>query len=96
MTGPENYREAERLVDSAFRMPDQYGDAAEAARQDLMAAQVNATLALAAATALGGSDVPAADWDAWYRTASEGPGDKRRRQEARDAELAEFAKEPQS
>jgi hypothetical protein len=75
MTGPENYREAERLVDSAYRTSDQYGDGAEAARQDLMAAQVHATLALAAATALGreGSDgtQPVKDRAAWFDAAAE-------------------------
>jgi hypothetical protein len=73
-TGPENYREAERLVDSAYRMPDQYGEAAEAARQDLMAAQVHATLALAAATALGREGegtLPSQDRHAWFNAAAE-------------------------
>ena len=50
MTGREHFREAERLIDAAFRTPDQYGDGAEGARQDIAAAQVHATLALVAAT----------------------------------------------
>lgn len=42
MTGPEHYREAERLIRDA-RIPE-----------DLTQAQVHATLALAAATAMAG------------------------------------------
>ena len=51
MTGPDNYVEAERLLADVERTPDQYGEAAEYCRQQLAAAQVHATLALAAATA---------------------------------------------
>jgi hypothetical protein len=61
-TGPEHYREAERLVGVGF---------AEDGTRDvyaLYAAQVHATLALAAATALGLSardGMRAGDADAW-------------------------------
>ena len=51
MNGPDNYVEAERLLADVERTPDQYGEAAEYCRQQLAAAQVHATLALAAATA---------------------------------------------
>jgi hypothetical protein len=54
VTGPEHYREAERLLVSTDRsVTDQFGDGAECARQQLAAAQVHATLALAAATVNG-------------------------------------------
>lgn len=47
MTGPEHYREAERLI-----VPGEYdGDEPEAAAHDFARAQVHALLALAAATA---------------------------------------------
>ena len=53
MTGPEHYREAERLlVHTELSVADQYGDGAECARQQIAAAQVYATLALAAANAM--------------------------------------------
>ena len=51
MNGPDNYVEAGRLLVDVERTPDQYGEAAEYCRQQLAAAQVHATLALAAATA---------------------------------------------
>ena len=51
LNGPDNYREAQRLLGEVETTPDQYGEAAEYARQQLAAAQVHATLALAAATA---------------------------------------------
>ena len=90
MTGPEHYREAERLVNLAQN--------SEVFQQSATAlAQVHATLALAAATALGTSEgLPAPDWEVWYRAASEGPGEKQRRDAARAAERAEFETEPQS
>jgi hypothetical protein len=50
MTGPENYLEAERLVESALAYADD-GESGKAAVR-MAAAQVHATLALAAATAL--------------------------------------------
>ena len=51
MTGPQHYRESERLLSEVDTARDQYGDAAKYCRQQLAAAQVHATLALAAATA---------------------------------------------
>jgi hypothetical protein len=70
------------------------------ADETIAAAQVHATLALAAATALGRhlpeAGFTEADRMAWYRAASEGPGAKQRAREAEAAELAEFAQEAQS
>ena len=65
MTGPEHYREAERLL--AISVADNPVTAAEA--------QVHATLALAAATGLNDNDVGMSgpDWAAWRDTASERP-----------------------
>ena len=63
MTGPEHYREAERLL--AISSSDNPVTAAEA--------QVHATLALAAATALNdsgsGDGLPYPDWSAWIELA---------------------------
>lgn len=98
MTGPWHYAEAERLITGTHqcRVPDDEGTPCPFCTRDIARAQVHATLALAAATALGGSDgPPAPDWDVWYRTASEGPGAKQRRIEAEAAEQAEFAKDAQ-
>lgn len=55
MTGPEHYREAERLADHAHHFT--YGDGADPVTGAALAAeaQVHATLALAAATALTSS-----------------------------------------
>jgi hypothetical protein len=72
MTGPEHYREAERLLSEAgvggaegtyFVRPE-----------SLAAAQVHATLAAAAATALGSTRtgaMPAADYEAWRAAAGD-------------------------
>ncbi|MGI5153625.1 hypothetical protein [Microbispora sp. CA-102843] len=75
MTGPENYAQAEALLESAAR--ERIGSTQE--RYLLAAAQVRATLALAAATALNdhehvGDDVsvgglPIEDWKAWREVA---------------------------
>lgn len=54
MTGPEHYREAERLLSQAMTSPDLPGQVEEWAAyrdSDLAAAQVHATLAQTAATA---------------------------------------------
>ncbi len=48
MNGPDHYREAERHLNAAQEVDDWYDDAS---RYHLEAAQVHATLALAAATA---------------------------------------------
>jgi hypothetical protein len=52
MTGPEHFREAERLIAQANSIMD--GFPSDAYAQTLAEAQVHATLALAAATALPG------------------------------------------
>lgn len=89
-SGPEHYREAERLLKARPTAP---------VENVLAAAQVHATLALAAATALalrevtdppdpedddpGGSYstpvLPLDDFEAWRDTASEGPAARERR-----------------
>lgn len=63
MTGPEHYHEAERLLDNAERellaaTPSQVNEALEVARDAYAAAQVHATLAQAAATALANRPAP--------------------------------------
>jgi hypothetical protein len=85
MTGPDHYREAERLTTQADRVLDaDYGWMASLSTEerlarrnsDLAAAQVHATLALTAATALlstmaaaGYTDDP--DLKAWVQAAGE-------------------------
>ena len=99
MTGPEHYAAAERLLRILTKPVEHGGTVIDASMNPnvVAAAQAHATLALAAATALGGGEgPPAPDWDAWYRTASEGPVEKRRRAAADAAENAEFATEDQS
>ncbi|MGW4075921.1 hypothetical protein ACWELB_20825 [Streptomyces asiaticus] len=72
MTGPEHYREAERLLAEADNIAEQGGDMGEM----IAAAQAHATLALAAATAQAAlidsehfSGMPEADVKAWYEAA---------------------------
>lgn len=74
-TGPEQYREAERLAERAHHFT--YGDGGDPITGAALAAeaQVHATLALAAATALndhshaeGGMRLE--DYDAWHHVAS--------------------------
>lgn len=94
-TGPEHYREAERLL-------EEFGQEVEVPVEDrafmiaylsagMARAQVHATLALAAATALGhlleGGPL-GADRYAWICAASEHPGQQRRISEA-NAEFEE-------
>ncbi|HMH92614.1 MAG TPA: hypothetical protein VK586_16200 [Streptosporangiaceae bacterium] len=68
MTGPQHYREAGRLVSLAAATSRERPDWAA---EYLAAAQVNATLALAAATALSRfGDLPAYDSDAWMAAAA--------------------------
>ena len=64
-TGPDHYREAERLLRKSE------GQELELAAQTIAAAQTHATLALAAATALnsGKHGMPYADNSAWQNTA---------------------------
>ena len=73
-TGPEHYREAEKLLGEAA---DPYDfDLTQAERNTkALGAQVHATLALAAATALGregeGQTMPSKDRAAWFEAAAE-------------------------
>jgi hypothetical protein len=86
MTGPEHYREAERLIEQADTWMDaDHGWRGELSTEerlsrraaDLAAAQVHATLALAASNALLGpfsaaclkDDIEADALTAWYETA---------------------------
>lgn len=65
MTGPEHYQAAEKCVEDVQNMAD-----ADAIELVLMEAQVHATLALAAATALGQRQEPRAkDINAWEEVA---------------------------
>lgn len=70
MTGPEHFREAERLLRVGV---NQRGS--ELGAICTAAAQVHATLALAAATALGreseGRTMPSMDRAAWFDAAAE-------------------------
>jgi hypothetical protein len=72
VTGPEHYQEAERLL--AVCAGDQRGSSLDAVCT--AAAQVHATLALAAATALAPAMVPGTavyDWHAWRKVAATKP-----------------------
>jgi hypothetical protein len=72
MTGPEHYRAAERLADQANHYT--YGDGGDPVTGAALAAeaQVHATLALAAATALGLADeLPYRDERAWLEVCGE-------------------------
>lgn len=82
MTGPEHYREAERLAAMAHRFT--YGDANNPAVGAALAAeaQVHATLALTAATAMqaavDGSEpgMGSAEFHEWYQAAGVKPQPK--------------------
>jgi hypothetical protein len=83
-TGVEHYKRAQELLAAATTVADEHVLAT------LAMAQVHATLADAAATALalhGLGRMPEADRDAWFAAASESPG---RKAAARAAELAEI------
>jgi hypothetical protein len=71
MTGPEHYREAERLVAEADTILRPHDEGPCEADRVLAAAQVHATLALAAATALNDAEdgMPIAEFQAWHSTA---------------------------
>jgi hypothetical protein len=74
VTGPEHYAEAERLLAGTDEPanPD-LGIGAmhyEPSRMELAQAQVHATLALAAATALAAEGLPRRDDDAWFAVAA--------------------------
>jgi hypothetical protein len=61
MTGPEHYRLAEGYVEQARTLDDPM--------PLLAAAQVHATLAMAAATAITAVEPPPLDWGAWVAAA---------------------------
>jgi hypothetical protein len=83
MTGPEHYREAEQLAEKAGAVMDaDYGWMASLSSEErlqrraayLAEAQVHATLALAAATALAreiAGRTPIAEFEAWVAAAGE-------------------------
>ncbi|MET9815282.1 hypothetical protein [Streptomyces sp. NPDC006355] len=79
MTGPEHYREAERLAGMAHHFT--YGDGADPVAGAALAAeaQVHATLALAAATAMQAAvdgaepGMGSAEFQAWYDAAGVKP-----------------------
>lgn len=78
-TGPEHYREAERLADQAHHYT--YGDGADPVTGAALAAeaQARATLALAAAIAMSapvdGSEpgMSSIEWQAWHQVAGAKP-----------------------
>lgn len=59
MTGPQHYQEAERLV---MRSSNSNGDVYEDQSATVLAAQVHATLALAAATVVTPGSNTQVDW----------------------------------
>jgi len=64
MTGPEHYREAERILREGT-IVDRHGTT-RLDQQELTAiAQVHATLALTAATLVSGEAIPPRDWREW-------------------------------
>lgn len=70
MTGPEHYAKAEQLLEDAHKM--QHDSGPGCGSEELIAeAQVHATLALAAATALRDPEtgLSTPDWDAWCKAA---------------------------
>ena len=100
MTGPEHYAMAERLLaDIDCDGPRLWSDERDRATRGYGAetvaavAQVHATLALAAATALGAwneTGMPQPDRKDWWRAASGDPAERRRIKEAEAAEAADF------
>jgi hypothetical protein len=68
MTGPEHYREAEKALDGAAKA--EFGSSSE--RYQLARAQVHATLALAAATAIQPATYEGQrpEWSEWAAVAS--------------------------
>lgn len=91
MNGPDHYSEAERLVEMGEL--DGYPGEAERYLRDIARAQVHATLALAAATALAnycGDRMTEGDSRRWFEAASAHPEHLRLRREADRAEAAEF------
>jgi len=106
MTGPEHYREAEALAESALEWMGGWGESEMPAAErlarknsDLAKAQVHATLALAAATALAnycGNRMTEGDSRRWFEIASAHPEYLERQRELDRAELAAFAEEEPS
>lgn len=89
MTGPEHYREAERLVDQAHHFA--YGDGGDTAVGAALAAeaQVHATLAQVAATVdATGPEMKSTAATAWEKGISPRPRGRRNRREI-DAEGGE-------
>lgn len=75
-SGVENYQEAHNLVGEVARRreaPEETDEPFdyEAARLDVQIAQVHATLALAAATAMGAAGMTTADRAAWKEVAAD-------------------------
>jgi hypothetical protein len=92
MTGPEHYREAERMLASARNYD---GQPSTHHVQFGQLAQVHAALALAAATAMSTwteTGMPQPDRMDWWRAASGEPAERER---VKNANRAEFAEEPQ-
>ena len=68
-TGPEHYRQAEEYLEKAYHMDP----GTDLERFYIAAAQAHATLAVAAATAMGAVDPPPRDWEAWHKAAGTKP-----------------------
>jgi hypothetical protein len=70
MTGPEHYREAIHMLDLVGE--NQRAGKVVTISDAIAAAQVHATLALAAATAIShNGEMPVGDSDAWLRVAAD-------------------------
>jgi hypothetical protein len=96
MTGPEHYREAEQ---HARMSAETFNDEPDFSAWHQGQAQVHATLALTAATAMSTwteAGMPQPDRMDWWRAASGEPAERERVKNARAAELAEFATEATS
>lgn len=76
MNGPQHYREAERLAKCAENNMGEDADAEAFARGMALIAQAHATLALAAATAMGGTSAHWRDRDAWFAVLGIDPADE--------------------
>lgn len=79
MTGPEHYQEAERLVSprTVQSLSGREMHNVQPTLETILQAQVHATLALAAATAMNGHDetgMPKSDFRAWDVACGKTPG----------------------
>ena len=74
-SGPEHFQEAERLLDMAGEIPARDDDTNPGAALTIAEAQVHATLALAAATAL----MPGTQQPDWWQAAGPSPEEEVRR-----------------